>query len=107
RQLGVQVGGSLEGAVRLIVVEGVDEAQVLVEEFLGLGVLGGDGVVGGAETVEQDGGFLSGGGVLAERGGGKETKGEEGKTSHGWLLGRSPFSGARAASDATVVAVRM
>src|SRR5207245_1564399 len=75
-ELGVQLGGLLEGAVGLVVVEGEDEPQPLVEELLGLGVLGGDGVVGGAQTIEQDGGFL-GGAVLGQGGGRKETKGEE------------------------------
>ena len=45
RQLGIEFRGMAEGACCLIVIEGVDESQSLIKEFLRLGIAGRDGMV--------------------------------------------------------------
>ena len=57
RKFGVEFGGALEGTRGLVVIEGIDQAQALVEELLGLDILGRNGVMKIAQTRHQCGGF--------------------------------------------------
>jgi hypothetical protein len=83
-EFGVELGGALEGARGLVVIEGVDLSQPLIEEGLRLRVLGGDGVMPIAVTGHECGGFCFGGSrvlrmLLRESGSGqREDKGEQG-----------------------------
>ena len=61
-EFGIEVGGALEGARGLVVIEGVNLPQALIEEGLRLRVLGGDRVMPVAVAGHERGGFCFGGG---------------------------------------------
>src|SRR5206468_9814545 len=54
---GIELGGALKRADRLVVVEAVDERQTLIEEFLRLGAARLDRVVMVAKSGKQRGGL--------------------------------------------------
>lgn len=53
---GLEFGGMIEGAKSFVVIEGVDLAEALVEEFLGVGIFCGGGMVEVGVTGHEDDG---------------------------------------------------
>src|ERR1700730_12322644 len=67
-QPGIEFGGMLKRARRLVVIESVDEPQTLIEELLRLRIFGGDRMVKIAQSGHQrDGTGLSMGGMILGR----------------------------------------
>src|ERR1700758_2549329 len=66
--LWIDLRGSLESTKRLVMIEGVDQREALIEEELGFRLLCGDGMVYVAESRHEDGRLRRGGrvGVLSE-----------------------------------------
>ena len=54
-QLGIELGGAFERARGLVVIEGVDQAQSLIEELLRLRIPGGDGMMQVSQSGHQRG----------------------------------------------------
>ena len=54
-ELGIEIGGALKRTGRFIVVEGVDQAQSLIEELLCLRIPGGDGMMQVSQSGHQRG----------------------------------------------------
>ena len=54
-QFGIEFGGALKRARGLIVIEGVDQAQSLIKELLGLRIFGGDGMMQVSQSGHQSG----------------------------------------------------
>ena len=56
-EFGVEIGGALKGTRGLVMIEGVDQAQPLIEELLRLRILGGDGMMQVSQSGHQRGWF--------------------------------------------------
>jgi hypothetical protein len=58
-KLGIEIGGALERLGGLVVIKGIDEAQALGEELLGLGIACGNGVLQIPNARHQSNGFFA------------------------------------------------